>query len=83
MKKENVEKAITIIVAAALGMYVGWTTYSALSKTKLVVIKDPVAIYANGTTMVIDNIGVFSYSGAVGIVSQKQLLEKLEIKGGE
>jgi hypothetical protein len=41
--------------------------------------QDPVVVYPNGTTMVILGDDPFSYRGAVGVVSQKELLKRIGI----
>lgn len=45
----------------------------------ITLIQDPVVVYPNGTTMVIRGDDPFSYRGAVGVVSQKELLKRIGI----
>jgi len=50
-----------------------------LTKKSTIIISDPVIIYPDGTTFVIKVGSTFSYSGATGIISQKELLKRLDI----
>ncbi len=66
---------IAVIIMFFNGMAIKWL----VNKDKMIIIKDPVLVYENGTTMVVNHEGVFSYSGALGIVSQRKLLDKIGI----
>jgi len=72
-----------LIFLFVVGLVAGSLLTTAWHDSKIVIIKDPVMLYSNGTTMVVNHEGEFSYSGAVGIISQEQLLQKLDIKGDE
>lgn len=67
----------------SLGIIIGCGIKSIIDTNKLAIIKDPVALYPSGQIMDISQDGTFSYRGAVGVVSHKEFLNKVGIKGGE
>lgn len=70
---------ILMVTLFIVGIVLGSLMTSLHHEGRVHIVKDPVAVYANGTTMVISSEGTFSYAGAIGIISQNQLLKKLGV----